>query len=402
MQEKQNKGKGLIRIVVVAAIAVAALFAWRTYGGKVAATKQTDAEQAAMQQMPLVVTDTVKEIDASEQVSEYTGRVEPMQTVSVKPKVDGEIVQVCFKEGSLVRAGQLLFRIDPVSYQAKVDLCRAQLESAEAELDVAEKYFARVKSAEERAVSAADRDKAENNVLLGRAAVASAKASLRLAEIDLSYTDIKAPITGKIGKAMVTKGNYVTASSETLAEIVQMDPIRVSYTLPDREYLDLLDSFKANGNVFRTKLLLSNGTEFEATGRRDFENNVVDKTTGTVGIMLRYENADGKLIPGALVRVQSKPQRSMMTAVIPQTAVMADSKGDFIYTVGEDGTANIARVKLGRYLGNYRELCEGVSIGTKIVTAGLQQLRPGVKVQESKADAPDAASDMLEETEKGK
>ncbi|MDO4987775.1 MAG: efflux RND transporter periplasmic adaptor subunit [Synergistes sp.] len=392
----------MIRIVVVAAIAVAALFAWRTYGGKVAATKQTDAEQAAMQQMPLVVTDTVKEIDASEQVSEYTGRVEPMQTVSVKPKVDGEIVQVCFKEGSLVRAGQLLFRIDPVSYQAKVDLCRAQLESAEAELDVAEKYFARVKSAEERAVSAADRDKAENNVLLGRAAVASAKASLRLAEIDLSYTDIKAPITGKIGKAMVTKGNYVTASSETLAEIVQMDPIRVSYTLPDREYLDLLDSFKANGNVFRTKLLLSNGTEFEATGRRDFENNVVDKTTGTVGIMLRYENADGKLIPGALVRVQSKPQRSMMTAVIPQTAVMADSKGDFIYTVGEDGTANIARVKLGRYLGNYRELCEGVSIGTKIVTAGLQQLRPGVKVQESKADAPDAASDMLEETEKGK
>ena len=162
-------------------------------------------------------------------------------------------------------------------YQATVALRKAELEQANANLDAAEKYYARVQAAETRAVSAAERDTAESNVLQGRAAVSQAKANLRLAEINLGYTRITSPITGKIGIANLTKGNYVTPASGALATIVQMNPVRVSYSLPDRDYLDQLELFKKEGSVHKTKLILSDGSEPDVPGQRDFEDNTVDQ-----------------------------------------------------------------------------------------------------------------------------
>ena len=342
----------------------------------------------------------VEKADSSSQPSEYVGRVEAIQTVQVKPQISGEIAKVSFKEGSIVKAGQLLFQIDPAQYQATVALRKAELEKAEATLAEAEKYHKRVMAANDQAVSAADRDTAESSVLQGKAAVSQAKANLRLAEINLGYCRITAPITGKIGIANLTKGNYVTPSSGALATIVQMDPVRVSYTLPDRDYLDQLELFKKEGSVYKTKLILSNGSELDVPGQRDFEDNTVDQMTGTVMMRLRYTNDSGMLIPGEMVRVFTQPVKSRIVNVIPQTAVMADAEGDYVYVVEADNSVRDVRVKLGREMGTLREVVSGLKDGQNVVVAGLQNLRPGTKVRiDTSASANEATSNsVLDET----
>ena len=336
-------------------------------------------QQAAAE--PVVIVRQVEKFDASSVPSEYVGRVESIQSVSVKPQISGEIAKVCFKEGSLVKAGQLLFQIDPKQYEATVQLRKAELQQAEANLVTAEKYYKRVTAASERAVSATDRDTAEGNFLQAKAAVAQAKAALKLAQIDLGYCRITSPITGKIGRALYTKGNYVTPQITELASIVQMDPIRVSYPLPDRDYLDQLSLFKEDGSVYNTSLILSNGEKYNVPGKRDFENNRVDQTTGTIMMRLRFANKEGMLIPGEMVRVFTKPVKSHIVNAVPQTAVMADEQGDYVYVINADNTARQARVTLGREFGDLREVTSGVEAGENVAVAGLQRLRPGAKVR---------------------
>ena len=372
----------IIRIVIILVIAAAAIYGYKAYTGKA-------ANQAAMQQQPqaepTVIVKQAEMADLSAQPSEYVGRVEAIQTVQVRPQISGEVSRVCFKEGSMVRAGQLLFEIDPAQYQATVQLRRAELEKANATLADAQKYFARVKAADARAVSAADKDTAESNVMQGTAAVSQCKANLRLAQINLDYCRITAPISGKIGIANFTKGNYVTPSTGALAQIVQMDPIRVSYSLPDRDYLDQIAQFQKNSAVYKTHLTLSNGHEITVSGQRDFEDNTVDQQTGTIMVRLRYDNSAGRLIPGEMIRVFTRSVNPDMRLVIPQAAVMADSQGDFVYVVGSDGTANMVRIKLGRENGDTREVTEGLKEGQTVVVEGLQMLRPGMKVKTSGA-----------------
>lgn len=400
-EEKRNielnskQKSGWIKIALVVVIAAAAVYGYRTWSGGKAVQQQT--AQAAE---PLVIVKPVEKADSSSQPSEYVGRVEAIQTVQVKPQISGEIAKVSFKEGSIVKAGQLLFQIDPAQYQATVALRKAELEKAEATLAEAEKYHKRVMAANDQAVSAADRDTAESSVLQGKAAVSQAKANLRLAEINLGYCRITAPITGKIGIANLTKGNYVTPSSGALATIVQMDPVRVSYTLPDRDYLDQLELFKKEGSVYKTKLILSNGSELDVPGQRDFEDNTVDQMTGTVMIRLRYTNDSGMLIPGEMVRVFTQPVKSRIVNVIPQTAVMADAEGDYVYVVEADNSVRDVRVKLGREMGTLREVVSGLKDGQNVVVAGLQNLRPGTKVRiDTSASANEATSNsVLDET----
>ena len=347
-------------------------------------------QQAAAE--PVVIVKQVEKFDASSVPSEYVGRVESIQSVSVKPQISGEIAKVCFKEGSVVKAGQLLFQIDPKQYEATVQLRKAELQQAEANLVTAEKYYKRVTAASERAVSATDRDTAEGNFLQAKAAVAQAKAALKLAQIDLGYCRITSPITGKIGRALYTKGNYVTPQITELASIVQMDPIRVSYPLPDRDYLDQLSLFKEDGSVYNTSLILSNGEKYNVPGKRDFENNRVDQTTGTIMMRLRFANKEGMLIPGEMVRVFTKPVKSHIVNAVPQTAVMADEQGDYVYVINADNTARQARVTLGREFGELREVTSGVEAGENVAVAGLQRLRPGAKVRiETSAEEKPAA-----------
>lgn len=383
---KGNPKSPWVKIAAAVVVIAVVFFGYRAWkDGSSQPVQQAAAE-------PVVIVRQVEKFDASSVPSEYVGRVESIQSVSVKPQISGEIAKVCFKEGSVVKAGQLLFQIDPKQYEATVQLRKAELQQAEANLVTAEKYYKRVTAASERAVSATDRDTAEGSFLQAKAAVAQAKAALKLAQIDLSYCRITSPITGKIGRALYTKGNYVTPQITELASIVQMDPIRVSYPLPDRDYLDQLSLFKEDGSVYNTSLILSNGEKYNVPGKRDFENNRVDQTTGTIMMRLRFANKEGMLIPGEMVRVFTKPVKSHIVNAVPQTAVMADEQGDYVYVINADNTARQARVTLGREFGELREVTSGVEAGENVAVAGLQRLRPGAKVRiETSAEEKPAA-----------
>lgn len=323
--------------------------------------------------VPVVYVQPVVEYDASTKESEFVGRVEALQSVEIKPQVSGKIAKVCFNEGSIVKEGQVLFEIDPVEYNATVQLRKAELEQAEAVLVAAERYYKRTQSASSKAVSATDRDTAEGNYLTAKAAVSQAKANLILAQIDLGYCKIKSPITGKIGKTYYTKGNYVTPSTESLATVIQMDPIRVTYSLTDREYLDQFDSFKKEGSVFNTRIVLSNGASYTAAGEREFEDNTIDFSTGTIMMNLRFENKEGRLIPGEMVRVYTRNITDEIINVVPQVAVMSDSNGDYVYVIN-NGVAEQKRITLGRLFGSLREV-SGLEVGEEVAVSGIQNLR---------------------------
>ncbi|MDY9921683.1 MAG: efflux RND transporter periplasmic adaptor subunit [Synergistota bacterium] len=370
-----SKKNGWIKTAVIIALMVILGFAAKNYLKSDAAIDKSQMLPPA----PAVVLYTVTEKDLSSSRS-FIGKVEAIQVVSLKPQVSGEIVKVNFKEGSFVKAGQALFTIDSSHYQATADLRKAELEQAQAGLVKAEKYLARVKAADERSISASDIDTAESAFLQAKASVAQAKAVLRLAQIDLSHTRITSPISGQIGAAAFTKGNYVTPSSGALATIVQMDPIRVSFALPDKDYLDELEQFRKNGPVYETTLVLSNGREVNMQGERDFESNKVDERTGTLDMVIRFPNPAGTLIPGSMVRVGTKPVEKDTSLVIPQESILADSQGSYVYTVDEKNIAHQARIELGAEVGSMRKVIKGLNANDRIIRIGLQNVRPEAPV----------------------
>ena len=250
----------------------------------------------------------------------------------------------------------------------------------------AEKYLARVKAADARSISASDIDAAESAFLQAKAGVSQAKAVLKLAQIDLSHARITSPISGQIGAAALTKGNYVTPASGPLATIVQMDPIRVSFAMPDKDYLNELEQFKKNGPVYETTLVLSNGRELNMQGERDFESNKVDERTGTLEMVIRFPNPEGILIPGSMVRVGTKPVEIDTSIVIPQESILADSQGSYVYTVDENNIANQTRIELGAEIGSMRKVVKGLKVNDRIIRIGLQNVRPESPVAPAQAE----------------
>ncbi|MDR1483150.1 MAG: efflux RND transporter periplasmic adaptor subunit, partial [Synergistaceae bacterium] len=271
MALKSNKGIWRMNAVLVVIIVAALLLKpqiVQDLGVREALSAETPSPQAPP--APPVGVYILKEADLAVE-KEYIGVVEPIQTVTIRPQVAGEIAAVHFKEGSLVKEGDTLFTLNGKQYEANVALRRADLAKAQANHSRASKYYGRLKSADLRSISAADLDMAQNDVSQGKAAIDQARAALRLAEIDLGYTKVKAPISGRIGRAEITKGNYVTPSSGALATIVQVDPIRVAFALPDKDYLEQTEAFKASGNsVYETSILLADGRRYPSGGKRDF------------------------------------------------------------------------------------------------------------------------------------
>ena len=370
-------------LLVLALLGAAAFYGGAFFGGR--SESKAAAPRQQQPQAPLVMLRAVERADLAVG-REYIGRVEAIQSVSLKPRISGQIEEVHFKEGSMVKEGDPLFTIDDRSYRATLALRRAELSKAEANYDRALKYNKRLQSADARSVSASDRDMAESDVLQGRAIVEQARAALQIAQIDLGYTKIAAPISGQVGKALFTKGNYVTPSSGALTTIVQIDPVRVSFALPDRDFLDQIKAFRTSESaVYDATLRLPNGDAYPEKGVRDFESNMMDEKTGTMMLNLRFRNAGGLLVPGAMVRVSAKPANSRVASVIPQETLLADEKGDFVYVVDDKNVAHQRRVKIGTQFGATYEVLSGLEPGEKIVWRGLQSVRPEAPVRPAEA-----------------
>lgn len=172
----------------------------------------------------------------------------------------------------------------------------------------------------------------------------------------------------------------MTPASGGLASIVQMDPIRVSFAITDKDYLNQLEQFKKNGPVYQTALVLSNGRELNIQGQRDFESNKVDERTGTLEMVIRFPNPEGILIPGSMVRIGTKPIDSDLSLIVPQESILADSQGNYVYTVDEKNIAHQTRIELGEEVGTMRKVVKGLKADDRVIRIGLQNVRPEAPV----------------------
>lgn len=375
---KNNAAKTLTYVIGIA-VAVAVGF----FGHGLMGSGQTpQAPMAGGQRpQPQVVAQVISETPLDSQ-EEYIAAVESVQDVVVKPEVSGYLNEVHFNEGDLVKQGALLFTIDKRRYQATVEVRQAELAQSRAELERAVKYLKRLRAASERSISQTDLDTAESAEQQARAAVQQAQANLNLAQIDLGFCEIHAPISGRIGAALVTKGNYVTPASGDLAKIVQMNPIRVVFSMTDRSYVSLRQREVAGmADDYVAKVRLPNKTLYDGVGSKAFADNEMNEQTGTIALRFLFENPDGLLIPGSYVNILLERAQRPMGLRVPQKALLVDAEGNYVLTADNNGLLSVARVTLGKTLGSDREVLSGLKAGDRVVIEGLQKVQPGVTAQ---------------------
>ena len=332
-------------------------------------------------QTPYVLVQEVKSQDTT-QVENQIAHVESINSVNLLPKVSGTIKEVLFKEGSYVEEGTLLFVIDSSSYEAAVALREAELSQAEAKHKEAERNYNRqVKLSKQNIASKATFDAAESAYIQAKAAVKHAKANLALAKDDLDDTQVRAPISGYIGKALVTKGNYVVATTQPLARIVQVSPVRVTFSLTDKDYLNLKQKYEKNSeHKLKALVTLPNDAVLEEEFKSLFVNNEVSSDTATISIYTDLENKTGDLIPGNYVKIALVNEEPDMNVLISQASLAQDEHGFYTFVVGEDNIAYERRLELGEVIGSSQVVKSGLNAGEKVIIQGLQKVQNGTPV----------------------
>lgn len=312
----------------------------------------------------------------------YPGRVVPVAQVNVVPQVSGEILEVGFENGSEVKAGQLLYRLDPVKYEAAVKNAEAKVAECKANLSYAELSYARHKKLlESRAVSLDAVDNALSQRDSSRAAYAAAQAELISARDDLSHCRITAPINAKAGSTAFTKGNYVTTQSGTLVTLVQYRPIRVRFSISNREYLEMFGgstgALRRDGVV---KLALSDGKEYTEPGEIEYTENIADERTDTMQVYACFKNEAFNLKPGGTVTVTLTTKKGVMRPAIPPTAILQDVQGPYVWALDEANRASRRSIARGDMSGDWLFIEKGLSVGERIVGDGAHKVRKGMTV----------------------
>lgn len=370
-------------------LSVGAAFALGWYVSQIYITRQATkaaAEQAAKQQAmmmgrPVTVETTKAAKRAMNPPQEFMGHVEPIEKTDLRAQIDGTIAEVAFTEGSMVKAGDLLFLIDPRVYEARVAQAKAALEKAKASSENADRYYARISAVDKRSVTEAEIDQAYATMLEARAAIAQCEADLKSAEINLGYTRITAPISGRIGKSLLKKGDYVAPSMGSLARIVQTDPVRVVFSIPDKELLQGRRVIEEHGKIeaIRAQLRLADGSIYEHNGESDFISNEIDSATATLAIRYRFANPNQFLVSNGYVTVLLSEAEPKEIIAVPTGAVLANATGDYVY-LNVNGTAVRRIVKLGETQGGYIAILEGLSEGEEVITEGVVNVSDGAKL----------------------
>ncbi len=321
--------------------------------------------------------------------TELSGRVTASLVAEVRPQVGGIILERAFTEGADVKEGDLLYQIDPASYQAARDAAAASLARAEANLAPvklkAERYKELVAS---EAVSTQDYDDAAAALKLAEADILAAKAELEAARINLAYTRVTAPISGRIGRSSVTTGALVTASQAIpLATIQMLDPVFVDVTRSSADMLRLrkaLESGRINkpGAAPKARLLLDDDSEYDQTGTLKFSEAFVDEGTGSITLRTLFPNPDMTLLPGMFVRALVEEGTKEAAILVPQRTVTRNPAGKaVVMTVGEDGVVEPRIITADRTVGSDWLVSDGLKPGDRVIIEGLQLARPGTPVK---------------------
>ncbi len=339
---------------------------------------------------PQVTVATVIEQDVNPP-AEYVGHVEAIQSVDLRARVEGFLERVDFKEGSDVHAGDLLYVIEQAPYQAKVDADKASLAQAEAILTKARQYLHRAQTVRSGGISATDLDNAVAEELRAKAQLEQARANLQIAQINQGYTTIKAPIGGRIGRTAFTRGNLVGPDSGALARIVQLDPIRVVYSISENDLAAVNMALKDAGRdkkppVLMPRIKLPGGQVLKIAGNVDFVDNTVDASTGTIAVRALFENPEGTLLPGRYVTVLIARREPKLMPVVPQAAVLEDHDGRYVLLVDDQNRVAMRRVKTGPVIGVNWAVESGLSVNERVIVEGVQKVRPGQAVKTVGAD----------------
>ena len=385
-EEKKGGAVGAVIGTVVLAVACAV-------GGWIA-RELCPQGRPAMPQMPqMAATVAVREVEEREYnlPEKFVAHAEAMQEVDLLPQVDGYVKEIKFREGDLVKAGEVLYVLDDERYRAVANQRKADLAAAEAEERRASRYNERMQKADERGITQKERDDAEAGFERAKAAVLQAKANLVVAEYDLKKAKVIAPISGQIGKTSAHVGDYVAPSKGALARIVQVDPIRVSFPLTDRAYIGWRTAVKkGKAPDYRMRLILPDGSEYGEEGSWDFDDNAMSKETATIIMRLSFPNPDRLLIPNSYVTLLTDRKTPPKMPCVPQQAVFDLSTGSQgVWVLKDDMTVEQRVVALREMSEGWCPVVSGVAPGEKIVISGLGKLGPGVKVKVVEATSND-------------
>ncbi|EDQ7088897.1 multidrug efflux RND transporter periplasmic adaptor subunit AcrA [Salmonella enterica] len=380
-----NKNRGLTPLAVVLMLS-----------GSLALTGCDDKQdQQGGQQMPEVGVVTLK-TEPLQITTELPGRTVAYRIAEVRPQVSGIILKRNFVEGSDIEAGVSLYQIDPATYQATYDSAKGDLAKAQAAANIAELTVKRYqKLLGTQYISKQEYDQALADAQQATAAVVAAKAAVETARINLAYTKVTSPISGRIGKSSVTEGALVqNGQASALATVQQLDPIYVDVTQSSNDFLRLKQelangSLKQENGKAEVDLVTSDGIKFPQSGTLEFSDVTVDQTTGSITLRAIFPNPDHTLLPGMFVRARLQEGTKPAALLVPQQGVTRTPRGDAtVLVVGADNKVETRQIVASQAIGDKWLVTDGLKAGDRVVVSGLQKVRPGaqVKVQEITAD----------------
>lgn len=329
--------------------------------------------------------------------SKFIGTVEPVDDVALIARVEGFLEEVLVKDGSVVTAGDGLFKIEPEKFEAAEARAAAGVAQAEANLALADIELERdTRLLASDTISQSKFDATLANRDAEAAIVQSNQADLEQAQLDVTYTEIHAPFDGRIGKIDYSVGDLVGPSGNALATLIRISPIYVSFSISEREYVDAIKRLGEEAgkqlnpeNSPPVRIVLPNGDEFEETGWLAFVDNVVDPKTGSITLRAQFENATGLLVPGTFVNVEVDSKETARELVVPQAAIQRDQRGDFALVVNSEGMVEQRYITTDTQIETDFVVTDGLQEGESVIVEGLQRVRPGVPVRTSQATQPE-------------
>jgi multidrug efflux system membrane fusion protein len=351
------------------------------------------------QQEPPVVTVAKPVVKDIIEDDEFVGRFEAMDDVSIRSRVSGYLDQVHFKDGAMVNKGDLLFTIDQRPYQAAFDAAKSQVDVANSLLDFTKMQLERAEElAKSGKLSASVLDDRRREFLSAQGQHQGAEAALRNSSLDLEFTEIKAPLAGRIGRRLVSPGNLVQTDQTLLTTIVAIDPIDFFFDIDERTYFDYARNARERGISMQEGggldviVRLADAKAGEFKGKLDFAENRLDQGTGTMRVRARFDNKDGVLQPGMFGRINVRGSAEHQGVLLPDEAIGADHNRRIVFLVDDKGLVSAKQVTTGPRIDGYRVVREGLTGDETVVINGLVRVRPGVTVKPEMATLPPEAA----------
>lgn len=338
---------------------------------------------AVAQQPPLasVIVQTVTNQDVTDSF-QLVGRIEAQHKVDIRARVSGFLTKRAFQEGGNVEAGQLLFEIEPDVYQLQVQQAEAELASAKANLSQTDADLKRQKNLIKRGVaSQADFDKSKAAQLISKANVLKAQVQLKKAQLDLSYTKIYSPITGKVAREKYSVGNLLSSSSEILTTVTSMDPIYVTLAVSEKSMLDARRrGIDLKNPPVAPTIKLSDGSIYSEQGNFDYMDTSVNTSTDTILVRAEFSNTKGLLLPGELVQVVISKKQKQMQITVKQSSVQKDKQGYYVLVVDNENKVSVRRITVGPQINGQWVVLSGLEEGERVIIEGLQKVKAGSNV----------------------